>query len=85
MSISFGMILFGALLIVAGWSNKSLSAVARGDNTVPKGPVLAGGAGAAGGTGPAVPSGPSPAAQGKGGATVGKGGQGSGGAGGGAW
>jgi hypothetical protein len=41
-SISFGMIVFGALLIVAGWKNVSLSALARGDNTVPKPQVLAG-------------------------------------------
>lgn len=44
MSISFGMIVFGALLIVAGWKNVSLAALARGDNTVPKPPVTAGGA-----------------------------------------
>jgi len=31
------MLLFGSLLIVAGWKNVSLSALARGDNTVPKG------------------------------------------------
>lgn len=42
MSISFGMILFGALLIVAGWQDKSLAALARGDNTVPKPTVKAG-------------------------------------------
>jgi hypothetical protein len=42
-SISFGMILFGSLLIIAGWKNVSLSALARGDNTVPKPPVSAGG------------------------------------------
>lgn len=44
MSISFGMIVFGALLIVAGWKNVSLSALARGDNTQPKPAVTAGGA-----------------------------------------
>lgn len=37
MSISFGMILFGSLLVVAGWKNVSLTALARGDNTTPKG------------------------------------------------
>lgn len=42
MSISFAMIMFGALLIVAGWQNLSLAAAARGDNTVPKPPVRAG-------------------------------------------
>lgn len=44
MSVSVGMILFGALLIVAGWKNVSLSAAARGNNTVPKPKVLAGAA-----------------------------------------
>lgn len=44
MSISFGMILFGSLLIVAGWQNKSLTALARGDNTVAKPTVKAGAA-----------------------------------------
>lgn len=44
MSIAFGMVLFGALLIVAGWENKSLTALARGDNTVTKPAVVAGGA-----------------------------------------
>lgn len=79
MSVSFALIMFGALLIVAGWSNVSLSAAARGDNTVPKGPVTAA---------PAAPSsaaGSSPQAQGKGGPTVGKGGAGSSGGSGGAW
>ena len=44
MSISFGMILFGALLIVAGWKDESLSALARGQSGVPKPAVTAGGA-----------------------------------------
>lgn len=39
MSIAFAMVLFGSLLIVAGWQNKSLTALARGDNTVAKPPV----------------------------------------------
>jgi hypothetical protein len=38
------MIVFGALLIIAGWKNVSLSSLARGDNTVPKPAVTAGGA-----------------------------------------
>jgi hypothetical protein len=36
------MILFGSLLIMAGWKNVSVSAAARGNNTVPKPTVLAG-------------------------------------------
>lgn len=39
-----GMILFGALLIMAGWKNVSVAAAARGDNTVPKPTVKAGAA-----------------------------------------
>lgn len=42
MSIAFGMILLGSLLIVAGWKNVSLSAAARGDNTQPKGAITGG-------------------------------------------
>lgn len=42
MSISFAMILFGALLIYAGWTNKSVAALARGDNSVSKPAVKAG-------------------------------------------
>jgi hypothetical protein len=38
------MVLFGAALIIAGWKNKSVSAIVRGDNTVPKPAVKAGGA-----------------------------------------
>ena len=67
MSISFGMILFGALLIVAGWQDKSLAALARGDNSTPKGQVMAGAAGAPA----ATPT--SAAAGGMGGRTVGAG------------
>ena len=44
MSLSFAMILFGSLLMYAGWKNKSVSALARGDNTQPKPKVTAGGA-----------------------------------------
>ena len=43
MSISFAMILFGALLMYAGWTNKSVAALARGDNSTPKPTVRAGG------------------------------------------
>lgn len=46
MSVSFALILFGSLLIIAGWQNKSLSALARGDSTQPKGSGTASGAGA---------------------------------------
>ena len=45
MSISFAMILFGALLIYGGWTNRSISALARGDNTQPKPTVPAGASG----------------------------------------
>ena len=44
MSISVAMILFGALLIIAGWQNKSLAALARGDNQTVKPAVKAGAA-----------------------------------------
>lgn len=37
MSISFAMILFGALLMYGGVKNASLTALARGDNTVQRG------------------------------------------------
>lgn len=42
MTVAYAMILFGALLIYGGWTNKSISALARGDNTQAKPPVLAG-------------------------------------------
>lgn len=42
MSISFAMILFGAMLIYGGWTDKSIAALARGDNTVAKPAVKAG-------------------------------------------
>lgn len=41
MSISFAMILFGALLVYGGWKNKSIAALARGDSTVTKPTVKA--------------------------------------------
>lgn len=44
MTIAFGMVVFGSLLVVAGWKNLSLAALARGDATVPKPNVTAGGA-----------------------------------------
>lgn len=44
MSISFAMILFGSLLVYAGWKDKSVAALARGDNTTAKPPVTAGAA-----------------------------------------
>lgn len=47
MSISFAMILFGALLAYAAWKNLSVAALARGDNTVGKPAVTAGGTAAA--------------------------------------
>jgi hypothetical protein len=43
-SISVAMILFGALMIIAGWQNKSLAALARGDNQTVKPTVKAGAA-----------------------------------------
>lgn len=43
MTIAFAMILFGALLMYGGWKNLSITALARGDNTSAKPPVLAGG------------------------------------------
>jgi hypothetical protein len=36
------MVLFGTVLIVAGWQNVAVSAAARGDNSQPKPPVKAG-------------------------------------------
>lgn len=44
MSVSMGMILFGALLIMAGWKNQSVGALARGTTGVPKPAVTAGAA-----------------------------------------
>lgn len=58
-----GMILFGALLIVAGWKNESLSALARGQAGVAKPTVAAGGTGDFGGTGGAGGGGDFPAAK----------------------
>ena len=36
MTISFAMIVFGGLLIYAGWKDLSLGALSRGDNTKAK-------------------------------------------------
>lgn len=36
MTITVGMILFGAILIYGGWKNLSLWGLARGDNTQAK-------------------------------------------------
>ena len=44
MSLSMGMILFGSLLIYAGWKDRSVAALARGDNQTPKPPIVAGAA-----------------------------------------
>lgn len=41
MSIAFAMILFGTLLMYGGFTNRSVSALARGDNTQAKPPVQA--------------------------------------------
>jgi hypothetical protein len=35
-SIAFGLILFGALLIYGGWKNLSVVSLSRGDNSTPK-------------------------------------------------
>ena len=40
MTVSFAMILLGSILIYGGWTNRSVAALARGDNTQPK-PQLA--------------------------------------------
>lgn len=44
MSVSFAMILLGSLLVYAGWKDKSVAALARGDSSVAKPPVTAGAA-----------------------------------------
>jgi hypothetical protein len=41
-SISYAMILAGAMLAYAGWKNKSVLALARGDNNTVKPAVTAG-------------------------------------------
>ncbi len=42
MSVSLGMILFGAILVYGGWTNRSVWALARGDNSKPKPTIQAG-------------------------------------------
>ena len=44
MAIAWGMLVFGGLLIVAGWINLSVGALARGDSSTPNPKVTAGGA-----------------------------------------
>ena len=41
MSIAVAMVLFGSLLIVAGWKDESVAALARGQTGVPKPTVTA--------------------------------------------
>lgn len=36
MSIALAMIVFGGILVYGGWTNRSVSALARGDNSVAK-------------------------------------------------
>lgn len=45
MAIAWGMVVFGGLLIVGGWKNLSIGALARGDANTPKPKVTAGGTG----------------------------------------
>lgn len=42
MAIAWGMVVFGGLLIVGGWKNLSIGALARGDASKPKPTVTAG-------------------------------------------
>ena len=49
MAIAFGMVVFGALLIVGGWKDLSIGALARGDASTPKPAVTAGAAPLTGG------------------------------------
>lgn len=58
-----GMILFGALLIYGGWTNRSIWSLARGDNTQPKTPIQPGQSGIrySSGSAPAGGSATSPA------------------------
>ena len=42
MAIAWGMIVFGSLLVVGGWKNLSIGALARGNASVPKPKVTAG-------------------------------------------
>lgn len=42
MAIAWGMVVFGGILIVAGWKNLSVSALARGNASTGKPKVTAG-------------------------------------------
>lgn len=44
MAVAWGMILFGSILVIAGWKNLSVGALSRGDAATPKASVTAGGA-----------------------------------------
>jgi len=39
-TITVAMILFGAILVYGGWTNRSVWALARGDNSQPKPTVI---------------------------------------------
>lgn len=54
MTVTFGMIFVGGLLIYGGWTNRSVWALARGDNATPKAAVSTSG----GITGPVTATGP---------------------------
>lgn len=43
MAIALGLIFFGAILMIAGWKDESVLALARGQVGVAKPPVKAGG------------------------------------------
>jgi hypothetical protein len=43
-AIAWAMIVFGSILVVAGWKNLSVTALARGDASTPKPTVTAGAA-----------------------------------------
>ncbi len=42
MAIALGLVFFGAILIIAGWKDQSVKALARGTEGTTKGPVTAG-------------------------------------------
>ncbi len=58
MTVAFGMVFVGGLLVYGGWTNRSVWALARGDNTVAKSPTVAASVSPSGIQGPAVPVGP---------------------------
>jgi hypothetical protein len=45
MTIAFGMILLGSLLVYCGWKNVSVAEALRGNNTVARKPITKSGAG----------------------------------------